>query len=224
MAKILLIDTAIEVAGICLSEGNTVVASKSNQQLKEQAGWLQPAIKTLVAETGWSLADLDAIAVSAGPGSYTGLRVGMASAKGLCYALNKPLIAISTLKIMATAASKQLGTHSYFCPMIDARRMEVFTALYDAQLAELMPAKAMILLPESFDEWLTQSPVVFFGNGAKKYKELLKNDRANFAEIFLSAADGVGLAAEMFDNQQFSNLIDAEPFYIKPFYSAVVGN
>lgn len=219
MAKILIIDTAVEIAGICLSEGTEIIGEERNTNLKEHAGWLQPAIKRLLNTAHLPINEIDAIAVSAGPGSYTGLRVAMASAKGLCYAISKPLIAMNTLRIMAIAASKQIGPGFYFCPMIDARRMEVFTALYDYQLVELMKPQAMVLDPGSFDPWLIQSPVAFFGNGAGKYKDLLKNQEAIFREISVEAADSVDLAALMYVRKDFSDLVYAEPFYIKPFYT-----
>lgn len=219
MAKILLIDTALDLASVSVCEDGKPVAAASNDEAKEHAGWLQPAIGDLMKSQGMQFADLDAIAVSAGPGSYTGLRVAMASAKGLCYALSKPLIAINTLKIMAHAAVRQLGSATWFCPMIDARRMEVFTAIYDAQLDEKMPPQALILTETGFDDWLQQMPVCFFGNGARKYKELLKSGRASFETVNVKVEDGASLAAEMYDRQAFADLAYAEPFYLKPFYS-----
>ncbi len=219
MAKILIIDTAVTVAGICLANGTEILAQESNATLKEQAGWLQPAIKTLFERAGLAISAIDAVAVSAGPGSYTGLRVSMSSAKGLCYALSKPLICMNTLKIMAIAAIRQSLPDSLFCPMIDARRMEVFTALYDNQLIELVSPQSMVLEAESFTPWLLKTPVIFFGNGAKKYKDLLKIPAAIFPEIKVEAADGIGLAAEMYARKEFSDLAYAEPFYLKPFYT-----
>jgi tRNA threonylcarbamoyladenosine biosynthesis protein TsaB len=219
MANILLIDTALELASVCLCEDDKPVAAASNNEAREHAGWLQPAIAELMKRQGMRFADLDAVALSAGPGSYTGLRVAMASAKGLCYALSKPLIAINTLKIMAHAAARQFGRESWFCPMIDARRMEVFTAIYDAQLDEKMPPQALVLTEKGFDSWLEQMPVCFFGNGALKYKELLKSGRASFETIKVDVGDGASLAAEMYYRQAFADLAYAEPFYLKPFYS-----
>lgn len=219
MAIILIIDTAVEVAGICLCNGSQVLGQEFNIHQKEQAGWLQPAIKNLFERAGLALDALDAIAVSAGPGSYTGLRVSMATAKGLCFALSKPLIAMNTLKIMAISAIRQLGSEQLYCPMIDARRMEVFTALYDHQLVELVAPQALILEAESFGPWLMKSPIVFFGNGAEKYKDLLKNPAAIFSDIKMEVADSMDLAAEMYARKEFSDLAYAEPFYIKPFYT-----
>ena len=136
MSLILNIDTALETAFVCLSNGNEVLQSSVNETQKDHATWLHTAITNLLQKTGHSVNELEAVAVSIGPGSYTGLRVGLASAKGFCYALNIPLIAISTLKIIALAASNEVQGATIICPMIDARRMEVFTLLYDIDLME----------------------------------------------------------------------------------------
>jgi tRNA threonylcarbamoyladenosine biosynthesis protein TsaB len=143
----------------------------------------------------------------------------MATAKGLCFALSKPLITLNTLEIMAISAARQIGRDSFLCPMIDARRMEVFTALYDRQMVELVGPQALILEQESFDPWLLKSPIVFFGNGAEKYKNMLKNANAIFRDLKVEVADSIELAAEMYARNEFSDLAYAEPFYIKPFYT-----
>ncbi|MBZ5857936.1 tRNA (adenosine(37)-N6)-threonylcarbamoyltransferase complex dimerization subunit type 1 TsaB [Flavihumibacter profundi] len=219
MARILIIDTAVDIGGICLCEGPEPIAEMRNDTQKEQAGWLQPAIAKLLKSEGTRLEELDAIAVSAGPGSYTGLRVSMATAKGLCYALSKPLIAMNTLRIMAISAKKQLQGELMYCPMIDARRMEVFSSLFDNQLVEILPPQALVLETNSFDHWLALGPICFFGNGAEKYKNLLKNDLAIFKKLPACVADGAVLAAEMYAKKEFSDLAYAEPFYVKAFYS-----
>jgi len=126
---ILHIDTAVQTASVCLSKNEKSIGVKMNSSQNDHAAWLQPAIVSLLREHDVPMKNLAAIAVSAGPGSYTGLRVGMATAKGLCYALQLPLITLSTLKMMAVSALKENA--NFFCPMIDARRMEVFTAVFD---------------------------------------------------------------------------------------------
>ena len=135
----------MEAASICLSQDAEIIAEVRNEQSREGAAWLQPAIKDLFAAKGLKLQQLEAISVSAGPGSYTGLRVGMASAKGLCYALQVPLIAISTLEMMTAAATRVVDADVLFCPMIDARRMEVFTGIYNRKGDVLLPPQNMIL-------------------------------------------------------------------------------
>lgn len=218
MANILIIDTALETAGICLAGDGKILYEATNDSQKDHAAWLQPAIEKMMKEAGVRLQELDAVAVSAGPGSYTGLRVGMATAKGLCYALNKPLIRLDTLYLMAMTARRVVDLDMYYCPMIDARRMEVYTALYDSSLEELMAPCAMILEAGSFDNWMTNTEICFFGNGAAKFKDLLKSRKVHFVEIKVNATDAAVLATEMFQSGSFSDLAYAEPMYIKAFY------
>src|ERR1044071_1620569 len=138
MALILNIDTAMGTASIRLAQEGKTLALAENIAQKEHASWLHPAIEQMMGTAGYSLRELKAVAVTAGPGSYTGLRVGMAAAKGFCYALNIPLITEDTLRVMAFAAKEQLGEGDYLCPMIDARRMEVFTAVNRNDLTTVM--------------------------------------------------------------------------------------
>lgn len=216
-----MIDTALQDAGICLSaNGNEPVVLKNDRQ-KEHAAWIQPAIKQLTLLTGTSLHELDAVAVSAGPGSYTGLRVGMATAKGLCYALKIPLISVNTLKIMAHAAIKQLKDDIWYCPMIDARRMEVYTAIFSRDLDEIMPPSALVLEPGIFDNWLEKKHICFFGDGSPKFNNMLKTAAARFEQVAVSAADGLELAAGMHARKEFCDLAYAEPQYIKAFYTPI---
>lgn len=219
MSLILHIDTAVEAASICLSQGDEILAEAHNPQSRESASWLQPAIKQLMAESGHSLQQLHAISVSAGPGSYTGLRVGMASAKGLCYALNIPLITIGTLEMMTAAALKVIADDLLFCPMIDARRMEVFTAMYNRNMECVLPPQNIILEEHSFSEWLRQSRICFFGNGSTKFKPLLNAGAASFATVHSGARDLVGLAKKQYQAGVFADIAYTEPFYVKAFYT-----
>src|SRR5450631_2693438 len=163
MALILNIDSATEKAGICLAKEGKCVSILQNQEQKDHASWLHEAIGEMMKTTGYKMTDLQAVAVTAGPGSYTGLRVGMAAAKGFSYALGIPLIAENTLKLMAYAASLQTASTGLFCPMIDARRMEVFTAVYGSDLVELLPPVAMVIDEKSFENYLSGHTVSFFG-------------------------------------------------------------
>ncbi|SHF68769.1 tRNA threonylcarbamoyladenosine biosynthesis protein TsaB [Cnuella takakiae] len=216
---ILNIDTAVAGASIALSQGSEILASATNEAAKESAGWLQPAIKELMQAGGYPLSALDAIAVSVGPGSYTGLRVGMASAKGLCYALQKPLIAISTLEMMAAAAKKVVPEAELYCPMIDARRMEVFTAIYNRVLQPIVPPHNLILDAHSFSDLLAAHRVCIFGNGSDKFKPLLKEGQALFATIYPHAVQLAELALEQYKKGHFADIAYTEPFYIKAFYT-----
>jgi tRNA threonylcarbamoyladenosine biosynthesis protein TsaB len=219
MTLILNIDTAVQSASVCLSEGETIIGELSNPSEKESAAWLHMAIQQIVHEHHLPLQQLSAIAISAGPGSYTGLRVGMAAAKGLCYALKIPLITLNTLQIMA-ASAKGIDA-DLLCPMIDARRMEVFTALYNASLQEIMSSTNMILEQGAFDNQLEKHTVCFFGNGSEKAGTIIQHRNASFAMVKTSARDMASLAIKKFEAAQFSELAYSEPFYGKDFYSPV---
>jgi tRNA threonylcarbamoyladenosine biosynthesis protein TsaB len=211
------IDTAVVSASVCLSFKDDIIGFLSNPLQKDSASWIQTGIRQLMETAGIDLQLLNAVSVSAGPGSYTGLRVGMATAKGLCYALNIPLITINTLKMMAVAAQNEEG--EVFCPMIDARRMEVFAAFYGKSLEEIIPPSNIILDENSFSEILKNERVVFFGNGSNKFKTLIKTQNARFAEVEANAKHLVTLSWAAFKQQLFANLAYSEPDYGKAFYS-----
>jgi tRNA threonylcarbamoyladenosine biosynthesis protein TsaB len=220
MALILNIDTATETAGICLSKDGTQLYYLENNDQKDHAAWIHTAIEKMMYDAGYKIKDLQAVAVVAGPGSYTGLRVGMATAKGLCYALDIPLITENTLELMAFAAREQGSDPAYLlCPMIDARRMEVFTALYNWQLEELMPATAMILDENSFSNELELNKILFFGSGSAKWQNLAKSSQAVFAKLPSNAGYLGILAEKKFIGHQFTDIIYSEPVYTKEFYT-----
>ncbi len=221
MAVILHIDTALEHGGVCLSEGNHLLASKSNIIWQQHAAFLQPAIQEICREAGLLLPDVHAIAVSNGPGSYTGLRVGLASAKGLCYALDKPLILLNTLHIMAASFAKQFAKQdALLCPMIDARRMEVYTALYDSRLQIIKLPHATILSPDFMQDQAAKDSIYYFGNGSSKLLSFLPSANEHIVENFqYDTADMIPLAMKQFNNHEFDSLAYSEPFYIKPFFT-----
>lgn len=219
MSLILNIDTALDTAFVCLSNGKEVLQSSVNETQKDHATWLHTAIADLLQKSGYSVNELEAVAVSIGPGSYTGLRVGLASAKGFCYALNIPLIAISTLKIIALAASNDVQGASIICPMIDARRMEVFTILYDPDLTEKSSAQSMILDADSFSSLLLSDKVLFCGGGSKKLQNIISSDNAKFNFNNYTATHFAQLSCNCFLTKDFSNLAYTEPLYIKDFYT-----
>ena len=220
MSYLLSIDTSLGNALICLSKDGTLLQHSTNQSQKDHASWLQPAMEKLLKESGVRFSELKAIAVVAGPGSYTGLRVGMASAKGLCFALKIPLLLIDSLYLLADSFLFQNGG-SVVCPMIDARRMEVFTAVYSPGKEQLMESRALILEEDSFDEWLESDPIFFIGNGAHKYKSMLKSPNAFFPDWEPGPLDLVRITQEMYDKGLFADLSYSEPFYIKAFYHPV---
>jgi len=224
MSLILNIDTSTETAGIFLSSDGVLLSSALNPRQNDQAAWIHTAIDKLMKDAGYWMKDLKAVAVVAGPGSYTGLRVGMASAKGICYALDIPLITENTLELMAASAIIKLKElpippTSIFCPLIDARRMEVFTAVYDSKLVELLSPRALVLDDSSFDSWLTQGPVLFFGSGAAKWQQVCRHSRAFFEPVDFSGEQFVLRTYSKFLRNEFTVLAYAEPVYLKEFYT-----
>lgn len=227
MALLLHIDTATEQASVCLSREESILGLISSSEQKNHAGFVQPAIQELMRSGNSSLPELDAVSVTAGPGSYTGLRVGLATAKGICYALQKPLILVNTLEVMARAMRSELeaettpAVNTWLCPMIDARRMEVFTAWYDLSLAEIQPPHALILEPGSFAAMLEKQPVRFGGSGHTKLKAMLNSPNASFSRSQHTAADLAVLALKYYRIERFANLAYSEPLYVKEFFNPV---
>ena len=222
MALILNIDTATEYASVCLSRNGKLLAIQSNANQKDHASFVQPAIQRIVNEAGTSLSSIDAIAVANGPGSYTGLRVGLSTAKGLCYALDKPLILINTLEIIATAALEnvsEMSSGALVCPMIDARRMEVFTAVYDSEMNNVMKPAALIVDETSFAHLLNERVIVFCGSGARKFENLIAHNNAKFFHINHDARHMQTIAEKMYLLKSFADKAYSEPYYLKEFFT-----
>lgn len=221
MSLILNIDTSSENAFICLSENGELIDSVSNNIQKEHAGFLHKAAKQLSERLKFNFKDLSAVAVTAGPGSYTGIRVGLSSAKGMCYALNKPLICINTLELMAADAISNNKKNNYdwelYCPMIDARRMEVFTALYDNNLTELLPACAKILDSKSFSEELESKKICFTGNGTEKFKKINNSPNAYFFSSDTIEKSICVLSQQKFEISFFADIAHSLPIYVKDY-------
>lgn len=217
MAIILNIDTATEAASVSLSKDGTVIDSAINPIQKDHAAFIHTAIQSLLQKTGVAISDLHAIAVTEGPGSYTGLRVGMATAKGLCFALNIPLITINTLQVIALAAiDKYKDEKALYAALIDARRMEVFTAVYDFNLEEIISPSSIIINEDSFKELLSAHKIYFAGSGSTKLTPLLKENiccTENISTI-RSLSD---LSCVAYQKNNFSNLFYSTPFYLKEF-------
>ncbi|HMK17871.1 MAG TPA: tRNA (adenosine(37)-N6)-threonylcarbamoyltransferase complex dimerization subunit type 1 TsaB [Chitinophagaceae bacterium] len=217
MALILNIDTAVDVASLCLAKDGKVLSIAKNESLKDHASWLHIAIKEVFEKNSLELRSVDAIAVTGGPGSYTGLRIGMATAKGICYPLNKPLISLNTLLVMANAAKDESA--DLLCPMIDARRMEVFAAIYTKELEIVKDPVAITLSENSFAEYLSNNSICFFGNGSKKFQAIEKSSQAFFVEIKTDALSMISLSEKSFSEKKFADLAYAEPLYLKEFYT-----
>lgn len=218
---LLSIDTSIRGCSVAVHSDAGLLAGYDLFTDKSSSSMLTTLIQSSVEHSGYQLSDVDAIAVAKGPGSYTGLRVGVSTAKGLCYALEKPLIAVNTLQAMALQLSAFYPGH-LLCPMIDARRMEVYAAVFDADNAFVQPTQAVILDDSSFQNLLNDHKVVFFGDGAAKCKTLLGNHpHAIFPDkpVRPSAKTVGQLALGELQNQHFEDVAAFEPYYLKDFMS-----
>jgi tRNA threonylcarbamoyladenosine biosynthesis protein TsaB len=216
MPLLLQIDTAIETAIVAVSRDGVVINTEVNSSQKEHASFVHPAVKKLLQHSGLQMTDINAVAVTSGPGSYTGLRVGMAAAKGLCYALNIPLITVSTLEVMAKGAIIAVNGSGYYCPMIDARRMEVFTALYDRDLKELIAPCSLILEEEIPFKDLTDGPLYLTGSGTNKLP-LQENIIPVPPEVLAKSL--AELAFTKFERKDFADVAYSSPAYLKEFYT-----
>lgn len=220
MSCILNIETATPVCSVVVSNNGAIIFERENTDGPSHASLLGVFVADAIAEVRAKGYILDAISVSCGPGSYTGLRIGVSEAKGLCYGLNIPMIAIKTPLIIAQKVieTEEVGADTLLCPMIDARRMEVYAALYDKELHVVRDIAADIVDSDSYQEYLSKSKVLFFGNGADKCKDALVSGNAHFLEgIYPSARYMVRLSEEAYAAQQFVDTAYFEPFYLKDF-------
>ncbi len=223
MAKILSIETSTGVCSVAISDGGKVVASKELYEANSHAAHLTVLIEQLFSENKIDpKVDIDVVAVCSGPGSYTGLRIGVSTAKGICYATNKPLIAIDSMHVLTHPVVNQNWDESklpmLFCPLMDARRMEVYTALFDNKLNLKEEISAKIVDEESFAPFLDNNKIVFFGNGAEKCKEVIKHDNALFIDDIHPLAKNLAPLAEIsFTKEEFEDVAYFEPFYLKDF-------
>ena len=234
MAAILNIETSTEACSVNLSQNGNLLFEKESFEGLNHSELLTVFIQELFRGNNLEMKSIDAVAVAKGPGSYTGLRIGVSVAKGLCYALDKPLIAISTLDAMGIFTSQNpeqlnIGNNGMenllFCPMIDARRMEVYTALYNLKGEQLEPVSAKIIDEESFSERLKKSKIAFFGNGADKCEKALNHPNALFSgPLKASARFMIKLTEEKYNKKEFENVAYFEPFYLKNFIATVPKN
>ncbi len=227
MALILQIDTATSVCSVALSKDEELLGVRESFEKNAHSSLITLFIDELIKENSFTYADLDAVAVSMGPGSYTGLRIGVATAKGICYAIDKPLIAVSTLKAMANGVlhemkNKIIENKVILCPMIDARRMEVYNALFDRDLHEIREIKAEIIDEHSFADQLDHNILYFFGDGAEKCKQILTHPNACFLDnVYPLAKFMVPLTYQKFSAGQFEDLAYFEPVYLKDFIAGI---
>ena len=219
------IHTTEETAFVALSKGDEIINAAFNHEFKEHATFLHVAIDKILKESNITLTSLGAISVTHGPGSYTGIRVGLAAAKGLCYAGNLPLITLNTLDVLAaTAIDKLKDPSGLYCAMIDARRMEVYTSLYNFNNIKLIDPQPIILDIAFAEKFTPAETIYFFGSGSKKFEKLVEIQEHNFnfrfADIGLEAGAMVILSNQKFSERNFSNLAYSEPEYLKEFKAA----
>ncbi len=220
MAVILNIETSTEVCSAALTAEGMILFHLENFEGQNHATMLTGYIKRCLDYAREREMKLDAVAVSMGPGSYTGLRIGLSEAKGLAYALDIPMIGISTLQLMTVSAMfrNDIDPDVLYAPMIDARRMEVYTAIYDIRLNTLVAPTPLIVEPDSFDKWLKENKVAFFGNGSNKIKDIIKNENAIFIDdIKPLAVDMCALAEKAYAERNFMDTAYCTPEYLKEF-------
>lgn len=226
MALILSIETGTDICSVALSNDGELMALRESNEGRDHAKKVALFVDELLKETGVQPADLDAIAVGKGPGSYTGLRIGVSFAKGMCYALNIPLISVGSLDALVQVAREDYDagiidiedddwSKATLCPMVDARRMEVYTQLFNIDGVPQSDVTAEIVTEETFADVRANGKLVIFGNGAQKCCEVLPD--AIYVSVTPSARGIVALAEQAFNNNQFEDIAYFEPFYLKDF-------
>ena len=241
MERIILIETSTALCSAALAEDGVITSYRESSAPKAHASLTAVFIQEMLSERNLSLSDCDAVCVSMGPGSYTGLRVGVSTAKGLCFGSGKPLLAVGTLNTLVAQASDVISRESsvissevekslsykYIIPMIDARRMEVYSAVFEIagqagndarQITETAPA---IIDENSFSEYLEQGPCLFIGDGAGKCADVIKHPNARFCQCFPKASAMLEPALEAYRSGEFKDVAYFEPFYLKEFVATV---
>lgn len=221
MSRILCVDTSSFICSVSVFENLSLISSNSTEVEKSHSKFIIQLIDQSLKDANIKINEVDAFAVSMGPGSYTGLRIGVSTIKGLCYSLEKPLISINTLEILSKSALNHINNYNNFfiCPMIDARRMEVFTKMLDNDFNEVEKDKALILDDKSFNDIGGGKSIYFFGDGSNKFQKITNNKNFHFIDNIISSSKHMGeLANIKYENNQFENLTTFEPFYIKDFF------
>ncbi len=227
---ILHLETATNICSVALSKGEEILAIRESDEERSHGSLLTVFMSEVMTEAGISPSQVNAVAISKGPGSYTGLRIGVSVAKGFAFAQNIPVIGVITLQALATAAlykpavQKLIGELSgiLLCPMIDARRMEVFSAVYNQELKEVAPVTATIVDEKSFEKLLFDKQVIFFGNGSDKIMDTIKHPHAHFIkDVIPSSRFMVKIACRQFREQAFEDTAYFEPYYLKDFIATI---
>lgn len=221
MARLLIIDTALEEAIVAISNEGKIIAELSNKEAHSHASFIQVAIEKLLEAQNIVINDIDAIVVTLGPGSYTGLRVGLASAKGIAYAIQKPIIGLSTLSALAHKGVKFASTlvtdEFQVFPMIDARRMEIFGSIYTPSMDLILPEQAIVLDQTQWDNLITK-PTICIGNGAAKTKDFTSLFEISYQDGSYTSIDLLEMASEKLKKGQFEDLAYVSPNYLKEVY------
>ncbi len=219
---LLYIETATDVCSVALSEGDKIVGSRDGSDGNTHSKSLLLFMDEMMRAAGRALQEIDGVVVSIGPGSYTGLRIGVSTAKGIAYSLQCPLITVNTLESIANGCREQgVEEGAQIVPMIDARRMEVFTARYDAQMNLLAEPQALIVDEQAYAELLAEKPLYFCGNGMPKCKELLSPfANAHFVDVEISAKHMLPTAIKKWKSEEFADVAYFEPFYLKEYVAA----
>lgn len=218
---ILLLETSASLCSVALARDGKTIASRESAEPRAHASLTAPFVKEVLADAGISLQDCSAVCLSSGPGSYTGLRVGCSTAKGLCFGAGLPLMSLCTLDILAHTALQQEQHFDYIVPMLDARRMEVYTAVYDGSGKRLSEIEAKVIDAGSYAELLAKGTVLFIGDGALKCREVLQHPNATFMECQPLARNMAQPALELYLSGKFEDIAYFEPFYLKDFIATV---
>jgi tRNA threonylcarbamoyladenosine biosynthesis protein TsaB len=226
MPYILYLETATKICSVAIAKGETLISLKETSIGNSHSSLITLFAEDVVKEAKIEFSDLAAVCVSMGPGSYTGLRIGVSTAKGFCYALGIPLIAVNTLQSMAKLfinEHPELNKDIILCPMVDARRMEVFTAFFNKQASFIRETKADIINDESYTDFLSENKVIFFGDGADKCRQILsQNANSQFDDSFTISSKGmISLAFNKFQKKQFEDTAYFEPYYLKDFVATI---
>jgi tRNA threonylcarbamoyladenosine biosynthesis protein TsaB len=231
MALILNIETATEVCSVAIATENGLVDYMENTEGRSHAALLTQFVEKILTKNNIVPNQLDAVAISSGPGSYTGLRIGVSAAKGFCFGADKPLISVSTLQIMFFSFLEGFNPeqasleNAWFCPMIDARRLEVYTAFFNRQGEFQSEITAEIIDENSFNDILSVRKIVFFGNGSDKCASIIKHPNAVFCSgVYPSAKNMVQLSEQKFKNKNFEDVAYFEPYYLKDFVATTPKN
>ena len=221
MSCILNIETSTETCSVAVAQDGGIIFEKLNNEPNSHTKYLAKFVEEALSFAESHAIPLDAVAVSSGPGSYTGLRIGVSTAKGICYGKNVPLIAIPTLKLLCVKpllSDEIEEENALLCPMIDARRMEAYTAIYNRALKEVRKVQADVIDANTYNEWLDKGIVYFFGNGAEKCKDIITHPNARFIDNIVPTAKSMLPLAELaIAKADYADVAYFEPFYLKDF-------